>query len=372
MIHGIVCSYLGDGELDIGKTARWLQGFTDTLFFYDLNYGEAARMYAVDYAKTFPEAKFSYHNANLPSVYEDAAVFREEAFKAADKAWRYDPADWVIFVDASESLTVNVSYDNIEPPDEGELILNYLRDEAAAATDVVAFPYYVFLDQGTVTEEEMAADPVLYQTLIERQQILDDNEGEMDPADVAKEQAEIDALNAINNAVYWTCTPHMQAEPPGRALDRMFKVAFARTSVDWSSLDTFGTAGDSVACGIVSYAYARDVEPSTAVTDVGFKNRLLTQQFRDVGLPENYAATDPPGADASITGFAVSAAYCYYVDQHNLGPTTDMQSWTALFRVNPRDGVWYQSYDLGPVPTDPVTGAPAVDVEEWVGQPRSA
>ena len=373
MIHGIVCSYLGDGELDIGKTARWLRGFTDTLFFYDLNYGEAARHYAVDYARTFPEAKFSYHDANLAGPYEDVAVFREEAFKAADKAWKYASTDWVIFVDASESLTVNVSYDNIEPPDPGELILNYLRDEAASASgSVVTFPYYIFLDQGDVVEEEMVVDPALYQSLIERQAILDTNAPSMEPEDVAEEQAEIDALTAANRAIYWTCSPRMQAEPPGRALNRMFKVSFARSgSIDWDSLDTFGAAASADACGIVSYAYARDVEPSTATTDVGFQNRLLVQQFRTVGLPQNYAATDPPGAAASTTGFAVSAAYCYYVDQHNLGPTTDMEAWTALFRVNPRDGVWYLDYELGPVPTDPITGAPAVDPEEWATQPVS-
>jgi len=43
----------------------------------------------------------------------------------------------------------------------------------------------------------------------------------------------------------------------------------------------------------------------------------------------------------------------------------DFQHWVALWRQNPRDGVWYVNYDLGPIPVDPITGDPSVDQTSW-------
>ena len=59
-VHVVVSTYLADLEFDIGKTARWAQYFGDSLFFYDAN-GGAARQYAVDYSKSWPDCQFAYH-----------------------------------------------------------------------------------------------------------------------------------------------------------------------------------------------------------------------------------------------------------------------------------------------------------------------
>ena len=320
MIHGIVCSFLGDGEVDIGKTARWLLGFVDTVFFFDQQ-GDPARKYAVDYAKTFPEAEFSYAKQ---SIFDDAPAFRAAAFAAADKAWRYDEDDWVIFVDATESLSTNLPYDQLELVSGGTR-LKYLDDEVDAASgDVISFPWLVFLHQGTITEmNDMPVDPYLAADLEDR---LDHT---TDPDEIAR----IKLIQGANNSViYWTCQPHVMADPPLDRLDRMFLVSTARTPglVDWEALDdptaAVGTA--AVSCGIVSYGYARysetdyhDPDLWVEENDLGFANRLLMQQFHDVGLPEVYATADPAGVHAAVGGFATSPAYCYYIDQYAMAQT---------------------------------------------------
>jgi hypothetical protein len=138
------------------------------------------------------------------------------------------------------------------------------------------------------------------------------------------------------------------------------------------------SAPDAVHVAIVSYGYGRfvpdvpDVDDWTEEADVGFANRLLLQQYlpqRGVALPEDYTADDPAGVVATAPSDLLSLAYCYYVDQFDTGDgDPDFQQFTALWRRNPRDGVWYVNYTLGPVPIDPLSGDPAVPLVVWEGQ----
>ena len=173
-VHGIVCTYLGDGEYDIGKTAAWLNSYVNTLFFYDLNYGEAGRKYMVDYAKTFPDAKFAYHPATSKGFYEDAPLFRQMAFQAALAAWGYADGDWVVFIDASESVTNNKAFDQQTLDTEWPTLINTLLVEARAGTNAVKMPFYVFLQQGAITENFMSADAALGNRLVEQIESLED------------------------------------------------------------------------------------------------------------------------------------------------------------------------------------------------------
>src|SRR4051812_31021411 len=132
-VHGIICTYLGDGELDIGKTARWLQFFTDSIFFYDAN-GTDNRRYAIDYAKSWPPCKFAYHPASAPKFQVQPEVMRQMAFQAADTAWRYDPDDWVIYIDGTEGISTDVPHDALELM-PGTDRFRYLYDEAEAAVE---------------------------------------------------------------------------------------------------------------------------------------------------------------------------------------------------------------------------------------------
>jgi hypothetical protein len=385
-VHGIVCSYLGDSEYDIGKTAAWLNNFVNTLFFYDLNYGDAARKYAVDYAKTFPDAKFAYHPASSPGFYADAPLFRQMAFQAGLKAWKYDDADYVVFIDASESISSDTAFDQLLPDTEWPTLFSLLLDEARLGTDAVSMGYHVFLNQGTVAEEYMSADPALGNNLITTiAELEDDIAAETDPVEKAALQASLDKslmIQAANDSVlYWTCDPHYTSYSTG-ALDRMFRVGYAKTLMhdDWTDgwvrLDSFGMQRSSgqtaVSAAIVSYSYARFAEgkgppPWNEADDGGFANRVLVQPVRNVGLTTDYATPDPAGV-GSPAG-TQSPAYCYLYDQFDTGDgDPDFNKYVALWRQNPRDGVWYVNYELGPIPLDPITGDPLFDPADWDSQ----
>jgi hypothetical protein len=382
-VHGIVCSYLGDGEYDIGKTGAWLNNFVNTLFFYDLNYGEAARKYMVDYAKTFPDAEFAYHPATSKGFYEDAPLFRQMAFQAADAAWEFQPDDWVVFIDASESLAMTSPFEQLLPDDEWPNLLTTLLEEARSANfPALTLPFFVFLQQGAVTENFMSADAALGNqlatTIAGLQAAIPI---ETNPA--TKAQMQVDLANAlelqeINDSIlYWTCDPHYMSGP--RKLSRMFRVSYLRTqpagTAAWQGIDTFTQATGSPArwANVAAYGYARYGEgppPWTEETDGGFANRKLVQRVRNVGLPEVYATADVVGLPHP-TG-TQSPAYCYLYGNFDTGDGDPaFNKYVALWRQNPRDGVWYINHDLGPVPLDPLTGNPSVDPDLWVSQSTS-
>lgn len=413
-VHGIVCTYLGDGEYDIGKTAAWLNSYVNTLFFYDLNYGEAGRKYMVDYAKTFPDAEFAYHPATSPGFYANAPLFRQMAFQAALKAWGYADGDWVVFIDASESVSTNKAYDQQALDTEWPTLINALLEAARAGINVLKLPFHVFLQQGTVTDEYMSADAALGNRLVEQ---IDNKEDEIaaetDPVAKAALQVELDALLLLqqtnDSVLYWTNDPHYLSDT--LALDRMFRVSYLKTQVPtaqaWKGIDTFSLAIGTVPANgvaVVAYGYARyddgqeHIPPSSLDdsvpygiepygtgpyggsgaqvvslslgTDGGFVNRLLLQQVRDVGLPEDYNEPDPVGVAHPVG--TQSPAYAYLYSQYDTGDgNPEFNKYVALWRQNPRDGVWYINHDLGPVPTDPLTGNPSVDPDDWSNQPTS-
>lgn len=376
-LHGIVCSYLGDGEYDVGKTAAWLNGCVNTLFFYDLNYGQAARKYAVDYAKTFPDALFAYHPATSPGFYTNAPLFRQMAFQAASAAWKYDPNDWVVFIDASESWSSNKSYDELTLDTTYPNLLSQLLLEARAGTTAIKLPFYVFLQQGPVIEEHMSADTALGNQLAEQIITLEAAiAAETDPVEEAELEAQLAEKQMIQEAndsvLFWSNDPHYMTDV--RGLDRMFKVSYATSlaTAAWNRLDTFAAAsgGAPVAASVVSYSYARYGEgppPWTVDTDGGFANRVLIQQVRTVGLPEVYATDDPVGVSHPVG--TQTPAYCYLYKHFDTGDgDTNFNKYVALWRQNPRDGVWFINYTLGPVPIDPITGDPAVDPDDWAQQ----
>jgi hypothetical protein len=72
-----------------------------------------------------------------------------------------------------------------------------------------------------------------------------------------------------------------------------------------------------------------------------------------------------------------SPAYCFLYSKYDTGQVsgpgsgdgTGFNQYVGLWRQNPRDGVWYVNYNLGPVPTDPLTGDPSVNEDDWGSQP---
>jgi hypothetical protein len=88
---------------------------------------------------------------------------------------------------------------------------------------------------------------------------------------------------------------------------------------------------------------------------------------RTVGLPTVYATPDPTGVAHPVG--TQSPAYAYlYADYDTGDGDPAFNKYVALWRQNPRDGVWYINYTLGPVPVDPITGDPTVDPADWDSQ----
>lgn len=284
-----MCTYLADLELDIGKSARWVQWFVDSLFFYDAN-GGAARQYAVDYAKSWPDCQFAYHPGDATPYHTDPSVMRQMAFQAADKAWHYDPGDWVFFVDGTESLSTDVPHDALELLTPHSIRFRYLYDEAEAAEDAgsnfLAVPIRVFLNQGTVVEHTFNIS------------------NQLPPDDPA------------NQAVWWSCSPHYLGDvavPSPRNLMRFGKVSKLRTLVkaDWQKMDTYSTYTPGTQhVSLISYSYARysevDYHDSSLwveANDEGFQSRLFMQQVPGRNVPELpvvYATPDPAGSTITV------------------------------------------------------------------------
>lgn len=166
-IHGVVSTYFGDLEYDIGKSLNWTRYFCDTTYIMDTNSVDASRRYVVDWAKAFPDVKYSFF-VGSPSFFgspSTAADWRKESFLRARKAWKYSDTDWVLFIDGTEAL--NVYH---EPPKEAIPV--------AVSTDTVGQTLTVFtaedphgiavgniatLDQVRVSASPVAgADPVEY------------------------------------------------------------------------------------------------------------------------------------------------------------------------------------------------------------------
>lgn len=118
-IHGIMSSYFGDQEYDIGKSVRWMQYFCDTEFAVDINLSNKSRGYLISWDRSFPSVRFTYNSA-FPFFRStsDAARWRYESYTAAKAVWNYDDNDYVIFVDCTEGLcidTVNNADPNPDP-----------------------------------------------------------------------------------------------------------------------------------------------------------------------------------------------------------------------------------------------------------------
>lgn len=106
-IHGVISTYFGDLEYDIGKSLNWTKYFCDTSYVMDANNDDASRRYVVDWDKTYPDVKYSFHSgASFFGSSANAAAWRKESFTRAKAAWNYASSDWVLFIDGTEALNV--------------------------------------------------------------------------------------------------------------------------------------------------------------------------------------------------------------------------------------------------------------------------
>lgn len=415
-IHGIISSYFGDNELDVGKSVTWTQLFCDTEFILDAQVGRTIRRFVIDWAKTFPSAEYSY-NAGTSFLLGplEAEEWRKASFDRADAEFGYSEDDWVLFVDATEGLSV----DDRTPPESfvetyyGDPFKAYVLEEinnSGPAVDMLYMPVWAFTRDSAPFKVFGIIDPAL-------EDYLDDlalSPGSVPSGVYAGVPAAV--LRAANSTE--TVSAYSYYTYAG-FLPRLIKVSALRSpGFDWGLLDTFASEvpdePNSEACqdylALISYAYARwaapeDIDQATGLAisesaDIGYQMRQAISEIRPIdGLgTESWATadvvveaapyqlladyTDPRTKfESDQQGPQFSTAFNSSTLNFNRRPVPpDPDGWTAeielrtplydlLFRNNLREGIFYLDNTVGPVPWDAVTGQPAIDPVTWNSQP---
>lgn len=341
-VHCIVGAQFGDLEFDIGKSVRWVTWYVDNVFVLDVNLG-TPRYWIVNWAETFPDAKHSVTGINFFVLPKE---FRAEQWKQYKLAFG-EPADdeWILFIDGSEGLSV----DNRSLPNDYDFapFKSFLWREIQRAQGLgqpyAVLPYYVFLRSDHTVN-------VTYET------VVGDAEGQVEPV-----------MQAISTPYYF----------PYQGLKRLWNAAeLKKPGFDWSQLDTPVAPSANAKLQVVSYAYAhwnlQDIEPPAttippldADNDDGYRMRQLMSRVKPVaGIPVSDTwippASDPAGlpgpwspADANnpdpidpVTGDPLPQPVT--PDATLLGLVTPL--YDNAFRLNMRDGVWYEAGLSGNIP----------------------
>ena len=348
LTHALVGAQFGDLEFDVGKSVRWTQYYMDTVFITDVNLG-TQRYWVVNWAASFPEAKSAVTGVNF---FVDRVGFRKAQYAAAKKAWTFDSTDWVLFMDAHEGMSVDT-----RPPAPTDWAIepfrSYLYREVQRAIDAgrdrSVIPFFVFLRHDHLQNiEYLSPSPPSSGT------------GEFGGSTPPPMQVQ----QSVGVPYYL----------PYQGLTRLVQVsALDNPAFDWNIIDTPSAASAGVKVQIVSYGYAhwnmQDVippatepEPLSEANDDGWRQRLLLSQVRPItGLP--HAAYQPPASDP----VGEPGPWCLDITvPPDLGtppavsipppaPTANTQPiltplYDQVFRVNLRDGVWYDEGQLGNVP----------------------
>lgn len=404
MIHGIASSYFGDQEWDLGKSVRWLQYFCNTEFALDANLDKRPRAYLIAWESSFKDVKYNYFSSHdffdSPAA---AAEWRQDSFVKADAVWDYDADDWVLFVDCTEGICVDTNNPPpplVAPPEGTDLDLDpfqsYVVEEIdnAGAVDVIYLPFWAYTRSSAPFMVYGEVDPNLsditdglapgqrYQGLTAEELIQ------------ANRTAQVSAYSYFTNPGY---------------LPRLIKVSALRDpGFDWESLDTFVEtvpvdAGESVlSLSLISYAYCQWssdptlIDPDTGLpiteeADDGFRMRAAISNVRPIdGLPfASWPPTDTPvessmplpaglqpQGDSVLTAEGPEFSVDFAPETLNFQrrevevpvdvwpldrPILTTPLYPTTIRANVREGLFYLSKELGPVPWNFLTGQPAVD-----------
>jgi hypothetical protein len=341
-VHCIVGAQFGDLEFDIGKSVRWVTWYVDNVFVLDVNLG-TPRYWIVNWAETFPDAKHSVTGINffvLPTQ------FRAEQWKQYKLAFgEPDDEEWILFIDGSEGLSV----DNRSLPNDYDFepFKSFLWREIQRAQDLgqpfAVLPYYVFLRSDHTVN-------VTYET------VVGDAEGQVDPV-----------MQAISTPYYF----------PYQGLKRLWNAKeLKKANFDWAQLDTPVAPSAGAKLQVVSYAYAhwnlQDIEPPattvpplTADNDDGYRMRQLMSRVKPVagipvsdtwippssdpaGLPGPWSPADTNNPDPIDPETGAPLPQPVTPDPSLLGLVTPL--YDNAFRLNMRDGVWYEGGVSGNIP----------------------
>jgi hypothetical protein len=353
-VYCLLGAPFGDMEFDIGKSARWMEYFSDKLFVLDINTGDP-RYWIVNWTITFPDAE---HDVTSTNYFVAPEVFRKELFQKADMKFNMDDDGWVLFVDGTEGLSFDVS----SLPDDYEFnpFMSYVyreiaRAEAVPATSVV-LPLFVFLRSGEVQN-------VTYEH------------------DANMEDGSFSVLQPISVPYYLAA----------QGMKRLIKVNdLRRSDFDWGSIDRLATPSAGVKAQIVSYAYAHwnllDIQPGeteppprTRENDDGFRMRMQISKVRPItGLPLAWEAPDPVGIPGPWALSTLQNTHPDFVPITDAVPTSPNAAaagvqcplYDTVARLNMRDGVWYEGDVSGntPMTWDALTGKwqTAYNPDRWV------
>lgn len=456
-VHGIMSSYFGDYEWDIGKSVRWFTYFCDTEYVMDINLG-SSRRFLLSWTKSFPNVAFSY-NSVFPFFedLESAAQWRYESFLAADRKWSYDDDDWIVFVDCSEGLCVDnitsplnvgssdwddlvdevddrdpltpmgappsgITSGSILPPphralEDANPFKDYILGEIEAAelvdgpgtADVIYLPVWAYVGDTAPYTVDMVID-----------QALQDEIDAADPGDMFNGLTAEEAQVANTSITTTTQSKYVFAGYSAR----MFKASYLRDVMgsdlsQWEKIDTYESSvvesepeyTPKQYLSIISYAYARwssdqskmtwDREPVAEEYDDGWEMRKKISNVRPL-VSEGFQVTDWDTSDSfgsiewgwqpdvldidnassDVSGslenqFASEQFSSAFLDFERDPIPEASELWPAgfpvlgtplytnVFRDNPRDGLFYESGEIGPVPWNFVSNKPAVDPVEW-------
>jgi len=331
-LHAVVGAQFGDLEFDVGKSVPWTKMFVDDVYITDINSGDP-RYYIIDWDKTSPESKYTSLGVDY---FTSPAAWRKAQFEAADAAWGYDNNDWVLFLDATEGL----SCDTRSLPDD--VVFNpfrsYLHREVTRATTAglsqVCLPFYAFVRNDPRPDARRFF--------------------QIEDTELLQTQVTLPTLDQANVSVVHVAAPYyLQPESfTERGLTRLLKVSVLRNpSFDWSQLDRFAQPSTGVKVQIISYAYAKWVNPANG-TEAGLKVRQKISQVRPIASLPSSGIGDSAGIAGPYTvadqGLLAQVAGSTAQTEPLLTPL-----YRSLFRVNPADGVWYRSNVAAPETTPP-------------------
>ena len=348
IVHGLIGSQFGDLEVDIGKSAIWLQALVDDLFITDINTGEQ-RYWVVNWSATLPEAR---HNITGRNFFVNPVVWRKEQFAAADKAWNYGDDDWCVFIDGCECL----SFDTRSLPDdfEAQFLRSWVyreieRVEAAGQT-IGYLPFFAYLKYSDLQN-------VTY------------------PAATQLNTGDADAITQAISVPWYL---------PYRYLARLIKVSALRNpAFNWALIDTPTQTPpydvSQVKAQVVTYGYMHwnrldinpgyvEVEELNAANDDGYRMRCLLSMARPIpdipyggpyGEPWYPLSADPvsyPGPWAVDKYSTLDPNLALTIEERGHTPAhvstagVRVPMYDTVVRLNLRDGLWYEAGVSGNIP----------------------
>ena len=365
-VHTIVGAQFGDLEFDVGKCVRWITYFSDNVFILDINLG-TQRYWIVNWTQTFPDAK---HRVTGVNYFYDPMAFRKEQWRLfCQEFGTPGDDDWVLWIDAHEGLscdTRSLPDDHSIAPFQSFLWREIQRAKDASQTSVV-LPTYVFLRSDNIVN-------ITYDSPVN---------------DIVPGNAPW--------IVQPMSTPYYALPNPNEAegLRRLWKASeLKKPDFDWAAMDSWATVTDpGVKVQIIDYGYAHymipnippgetKVPPLTEANDDGWRMRNLMHQIRPVpglmtsvegtswwppeddplGIPGPWAAADPLcPVDVLDPADMTPMIQPVLPNPATLGVLTPL--YHTVFRINLRDGVWYEEGVSGNIPL-----RWDEDAQDWVTQ----